>query len=107
MPDPRASLLVLEVANLEQSARFYREAIGLPLHAGSDNGAPGDRWISGEHQAVSWKEGGYFHFSLYAAKERPTTGAQVGFVVSDLSAAHERATRAGATVIHPPRPEPW
>jgi lactoylglutathione lyase len=106
-PALRLSLVVLEVADLEVSARFYREALGLPLHRGSDNGMPGDRWISGEHQAISWTDGGYLHFSLYAAKGQGTTRAQVGFVVKDLAAAHARATAAGAQVVHPPRKEPW
>jgi catechol 2,3-dioxygenase-like lactoylglutathione lyase family enzyme len=107
MDGARISLLVLEVADLEASTRFYRDAMGIPLHVGADNGAGDDRWLSGEHQAVSWREGGYFHFSLYAAKGEPTEGAQIGFVVPDLAVAHARAVAARAPLVHPPRPEPW
>jgi predicted enzyme related to lactoylglutathione lyase len=101
------SLLVLEVKDLAISSRFYRDAMGIDLHEGGDNEAGGDRWISGQHQAISFKEGGYFHFSLYAAKGEPTTRAQVGFVVPDLAKAHARAVEAKVKVLHPPRPEPW
>lgn len=34
-----------------------------------------------------------------------TTGAQVAFRIDDL--AHQRATDAGARVIHAPRDQPW
>jgi catechol 2,3-dioxygenase-like lactoylglutathione lyase family enzyme len=103
----RVITLVLEVEDLEASTRFYRDALGLDLHSGGDNGAPGDRWISGAHAALSWTEGAFMHFSLYQAKSEVTRAAQVGFPVDDLAAAHARMTEAGVTVVHGPRPEPW
>ena len=44
-----------------------------------------------------------FEFALYEVKDTTstTTGAQVGFRVADLDAAHERATAAGAVVLAP------
>ena len=103
----RLVTLVLEVADLAASTRFYRDALGLPLHAGDDNGAPGDRWISGDHAALSWTDGAFLHFSLYQAKAEVTRSAQLGFETADLAAVHARLVEAGARVIHPPRPEPW
>jgi catechol 2,3-dioxygenase-like lactoylglutathione lyase family enzyme len=104
----RIATVVLEVADLEVSARFYRDALGLDLHVGADNeGDDDDRWISGDHRSASWREGGYFHLSLYQSKGSVTRGAQIGFLVTDLAAAHARATEAGVNVLHPPRPEPW
>lgn len=103
----RLNTLVLEVSDLPASERFYREGLGLDLHAGGDNHAPADRWISGEHAAISWTKGAFFHFSLYQAKSEPTRGAQVGFPCNDIAAAHARMLDFGAHVVHAPRPEPW
>jgi predicted enzyme related to lactoylglutathione lyase len=103
---PRLVSVVIEVADLERSARLYREGFGLELHSSLHD--DDDRWIGGAHAAVSWTDGAFAHFALYAGKgaER-TTGAQVGFRVDDLDSAHERAVAAGAEVIHGPIPQPW
>ncbi|HEY3797563.1 MAG TPA: VOC family protein [Caulobacteraceae bacterium] len=107
MATGRLNAIVLDVGDLAASTRFYAELVGLALHVGSDNGAPGDRWISGDHRAVSWGGGAFLHFALYEAKGEPTRGAQVGFACDDLAAAHARLVAGGAGVIHPPRAEPW
>lgn len=103
----RVITLVLEVTDLSASTRFYQEALGLDLHAGADNGAPGDRWISGPHAAISWTDGAFLHFSLYQAKSDVTRAVQIGFPCDDIAATHVRLVEFGAGVIHPPRPEPW
>lgn len=107
MAAKRLITLVLEVSSLETSIAFYRDLIGLPLHIGADNGAEGDRWISGDHAAISWTDGAFLHFSLYQAKAEVTQSAQVAFDTDDLDADHARLAAAGVDVIHPPRPEPW
>ena len=100
------SLVLLEVADLEASVRFYRDVVGVPLHA-SEHATGDDRWISGKHAAYSWTDGAYLHFALYAAKDVTTTSAHVGFLVDDIEAAHARALAAGVEVLHEPRREPW
>jgi predicted enzyme related to lactoylglutathione lyase len=103
----RLITLVLEVADLAAAERFYREGLGLSLHAGADNDAGDDRWISGAHAAISWSDGAFLHFSLYQAKEAPTRAAQVAFATDDIAGDHARLVAFGARVIHAPRPEPW
>jgi len=110
MAGGRLEAVILEVTDLAKSEALYREGFGLPLHPG-DNG-PGDngvedRWIGGRHAEVSWTEGAYLHFALYAAKGQPTSRTQVTITVDDIDDAHAAAVRAGARVIHEPRPEPW
>lgn len=106
----RLTAVVLEVADLDASARLYREAFGIDLHLsdhqGGEHGA-GDRWTSGRHAAASWTDGAFLHFALYETKGHLTAGAQVSFAVDDIAAAHERAAAAGAEVVHEPRREPW
>jgi predicted enzyme related to lactoylglutathione lyase len=115
MPESsRLVLVLLEVADVDRSAALYRDAFGINLHPGTDNDMEGngemegDRWLAGRHAAYSWHEGAYLHFALYQAKStQTTTQAQIGFMVQDLGSAHARAVKAGATVLHPARPEPW
>jgi predicted enzyme related to lactoylglutathione lyase len=111
MPDSKNRIvaIILEVADIDASIAQYRDAFGIDLHRGSDNEMAGDRWVDGEHGAISWYEGAYFHFALYQAKAPGQTArlAQVGFMTDDIDAAHARAVANGAKVIHPPRPEPW
>jgi predicted enzyme related to lactoylglutathione lyase len=104
---PRLNALVLEVADLNRAAGLYRLGFGIDLHDG-DGHVEGDRWIGGRHAALSWRDGAFLHFSLYQAKSaQKATGAQVGFEVDDLDAAHVRALAAGAVLVHEPRDEPW
>ena len=103
----RLNAVIVEVSDLAASARFYRDLLGLQLHTGGDNEAGDDRWISGDHAALSWSDGAYLHFSLYQSKGEVTRSAQLGFSCDDLAATHARLVAAGVPVIHPPRPEPW
>src|SRR3954464_8957335 len=91
----RLVAVVFEVSDLERAVSLYRDGFGLDLHVDDHEGD--DRWTSGRHAAISWTDGAFIHFALYASKDRsPTAGAQVGFRVADLDVAHERAIAAGA-----------
>src|SRR3954453_21080376 len=105
MTSTRLAAVILEVSDLDASTTLYREAFGLDLHPG-DNGVD-DRWIGGSHAEISWTEGAYLHFALYAAKGTPSRGVAVTFRVDDIASAHARAVAAGACVLHQPRQEPW
>ena len=93
MSEIRPCFVALRVRDPEASVRFYRDALGVPLHADEE----------GTHHEYSWQEP-YFHFALFPAEpEEPG----LGFAVDDIDAAHERAVAAGATVVEPPRQQPW
>lgn len=102
---PRLVSVVFEVSDLDRSVALYRDGFGLtlqPSHHHDD-----DRWIGGAHAALSWSDGAFLHFALYAAKGHTTRAAQIGLQVDDLDAAHSRAVAAGVEVIHPPVSQPW
>jgi len=108
-PGGRLAVIVLHASDLERSASFYRDVVGVPLVAG-ENEPRSDPWTGGAHAEISWFEGAYLHFAVVPANppQRPvTTGVQIGFRTADLEAAHGRAVAAGVTVLHPPRQEPW
>jgi catechol 2,3-dioxygenase-like lactoylglutathione lyase family enzyme len=106
MADTRLILVVLEVERLEVSLRFYRDQLGIALVEDKDHGG-GDRWISGDHAALSWRDGAFLHFALYQSKGAVTRDVQIGFPVSNLDVTHKRLKAAGVPVIHEPRKEPW
>jgi lactoylglutathione lyase len=101
----RLVAVILSVSDLDRATMLYREAFGVELHPG-DNGGD-DPWTSGQHAEISWTDGAYLHFALYPAKDRPTSGVQISLGVDDVEEAHHRAVKAGATVLHGPREEPW
>jgi lactoylglutathione lyase len=107
----RPILIVLEIEDLERSLHFYRDLIGVPLkadidHSGAGHGG-GDRWISGNHGAYSWRDGAFLHFALYASKDVVTRGLQIGFPTDDLDGMHAKLVAAGVKADHAPRDEPW
>ena len=74
----RLSVVIMHVADLEASLRFYRDLLGLPLEPGV-NEPIDDSWIGGHHAELSWREGAYLHFALFRVRrgQQPTAGADV------------------------------
>jgi len=106
----RIILLVLEVEDVARSLAFYRDLLGVPLrheldHGGAGHGG-GDRWISGDHAAHSWRDS-FLHFALYRSKGAVTRDVQLGFPVGNLDVMHARLVAAGVPVDVSPRDEPW
>jgi catechol 2,3-dioxygenase-like lactoylglutathione lyase family enzyme len=103
----RLQLVLLRATDLERSAQFYRDLVGIPLEGG-DNQRPSDPWIGGGHYEYSWRDGGYLHFSIFAGSATNyTSGAHIGFEVEDLESLHGLLVHAGVPVLHGPRAEPW
>jgi catechol 2,3-dioxygenase-like lactoylglutathione lyase family enzyme len=104
MDDERLIFLALWVSDLEASAAFYRETLGVPLHEGF-NEPTGDTWTDGRHYEHSWRDGAYFHFALFPIRDgaSPTRGAELSFATADLDAKHEELVSNGVAVVHEPR----
>lgn len=101
----RMIALILEVTDVERSLSFYQGLLGIALRRDLDHGG-GDRWISGDHAALSWHDS-FFHFALYKSKGVVTRDVQLGFPVGDLDAMHAKLVAAGVPVDVSPRDEPW
>jgi predicted RNase H-like nuclease/predicted enzyme related to lactoylglutathione lyase len=93
---PRLSSVALRVRDLPAAAWFYREAFGLEFEP-----APPPE-LSAE---ISWRDGAHLHLTLLPAGEGVAGGAEIGFHVDDVDAAHARAVAAGAEVVNEPREE--
>ena len=100
MSERRLIFVALRVADLERSARFYRDAVGVPLEPTDQ---PGEA-----HEEYSWREGAYLHFALFpAGTAGPSERAELDFSVDDLDQAHERMVEAGAPVVRKQHDAPW
>ena len=97
----RLVFIALRVRDLEASARFYREVIGIPLRdAGGSDEEP--------HREYSWTDGEYLHFALFpAVTAAETRSVELAFYVEDLDSAHAHATAVGALVAASPQEQPW
>ena len=105
----RLIVVILRVSDLEASLRFYRDVLGIPLEPGF-NTPESDPCYGGHHVELSYREGAYLHFALFPARPPqfpPTSSAELGFVVADAGALHEKVAASGASVLHGPRSEPW
>jgi predicted enzyme related to lactoylglutathione lyase len=102
----RLILVVLEVEGLKRAVHFCRDQLGIPLKLDVDHGG-GDRWISGEHAAISYGENAFLHFALYKSKGVVTRNVQIGFAIENLEQVHQRLVAADVRVEHGPRDEPW
>lgn len=104
MDEGRLIFLALWVADLEASAAFYRDDLGVPLREGW-NEPSGDPWIDGRHFEHSWRDGAYFHFALFPIRSGmlPTSGAEISFATADVDAKHESLRARGVEIVHAPR----
>lgn len=102
----RISSITIWVNDLDASARFYVEFLGLPLER-SDPEPP----IGLPHYECMWgtfDDDSWFLFHIYPAPPgRVTTCAQLGIDTGDLTGLVERAEASGVRVLQPARQEPW
>lgn len=115
MPTPsmkdarRIGAVALWVEDLERSASFYRDIIGVPIEY-SDPHEPENV----PHYETMWGEWGeqgpiepYLWLNLYAGLGRRTSEAHLSIRIPNLDAVHERATQEGVKVVTPPTPSPF
>jgi predicted enzyme related to lactoylglutathione lyase len=98
---PRAVSVALRASDLDASARFYRESLGLPLEETGGGRLDERRFeLSGfDDHAVG--------FTLFqAAPGEESRRVQVALEVDDLHGAHDRAVATGGAILHAPRDEP-
>lgn len=102
---PRISSVNLRVADLERSAAFYRDLVGLQLDA--SYGHPPENLPHCEVMFGSFEDLYVFFVLFEAAPGEETVRADVGFHVDDLDAAHVRMLAGGAKVVSEPHDVPW
>lgn len=105
----RIGAVALWVDDLERSAGFYRDIVGIPLEY-SDPHEPENV----PHYETMWGEWGdqgpvepYLWFNLYSGLGRRTSGAHISIRVPNLDEVHERANRADVKVVASPGASPF
>ena len=98
-------MVELLVRDLERSARFYRDVVGVPLEARDPHPPENEPHFEAEWGA--WGEAGFLYLGLYPEREEARSAARVGFEVEDVDEIHARAERDGVPVVDPPVDRPW
>lgn len=100
----------LYVTDVKKALAFYQKAFGLEAHFLHESGGYGEL-ASGRtklgfaaHATAAEVLGVPYTRTTPAA---PPPAFELGLGVDDVQAAFERAVRAGATAIRPPRQMPW
>lgn len=105
----RIGAVALWVRDLELSASFYRDIVGMPLEY-SDPHDP-ENVPHYETMWREWDEHGpvepYLWLNLYSGLDRQTSGAQLSIRVPDLNEAHKRAVTKGVKVVVAPVASPF
>lgn len=92
-----SSRILLRPSDSARTHAFYRDVLGLAVYR--EFGPP-------DHPGVVYFLGnGLLEVSGQA--EQPPVGLQLWLQVRNVDREHDRLARAGATVIRPPRLEPW
>jgi lactoylglutathione lyase len=98
--------VVLIVADLERSVRFYTEVLGLRLQHRSGPFAQLDtgrtRLALYERQAMAATLG-----MAIGAPAPDCPGFEIGFKVDDVDAAYQELVQRGAAPLTPPADRPW
>jgi catechol 2,3-dioxygenase-like lactoylglutathione lyase family enzyme len=95
------------VRDLEESGRFYRDALGLPLPEGdhvATNDLPGVKYFS--LWTVADAAESCFGTREWP-KDVPVPQGGIEFDVEDIEAAAEELRSKGYRLLHGPRLEPW
>jgi predicted enzyme related to lactoylglutathione lyase len=100
MQDERIIFLALRARNYEDTARFYKDVLGVPVEEE-------DHSDEVHHYEYSWHNP-YFHFAIFPASEdEEATRTELAFSVKDVQEVHRRAVAAGVRIVEAPRQEPW
>ena len=95
--DVLTSRILLRPSDPARSHAFYRDVLGLAVYR--EFGPP-------EHRGVVFFLGNGL-LEVSGRSEEPPVGLALWLQVRDVAAEHDRLVTAGATVLQPPRREPW
>ncbi len=93
MTDNRLCFVSIRTKNLDASAHFYKEILGIHIH-------PGEEY---PHYECSWNDP-YLHFAIFPSDAKQPL---LAFAVDNLEHTHKRVVAAGAEVVSAPMQETW
>lgn len=99
--------VVLVVADLDASVRFYAEVLGLPL--GHRSGPYAQFATGATRVALYEREAMASTLGVTSLRAPPSDapGFELGFKVDDVDAAYAELVAAGAEPATPPQDRPW
>ncbi|MFM9923202.1 VOC family protein [Variovorax sp. H27-G14] len=98
------------VPSVAQSLQFFEQAFGFATKFLHESGTYGEL-VTGEttlaFAAHELAESNFAQGHVAASESVKPLGMELGFVTTDVPAAHARAVAAGATELTPPTTKPW
>lgn len=101
---------IVYVADVAASLAFFEVAFGLPTRFLHESGSYGELETGAtalafvDHATARDSVGGDY---IAAAASTLPLGMEIGLVTEDVAAAFERAVKAGAAALNPPKTKPW
>ncbi|MCV2353751.1 VOC family protein [Paucibacter sp. B2R-40] len=101
---------IVYVADVAASLAFFEAAFGLPTRFLHESGSYGELETGAtalafvDHATARDSVG---HDYVAAAASPLPLGLEIGLVTDDVAAAFERAVKAGAAALSPPKTKPW
>ena len=100
--------LVVTAEDYAAAVAFYRDTLGLPQLAAFDDGVGHVVILDAGRATLELSDVPHAeHIDRVEVGRRVAGHIRVAFEVSDVAAATDQLTDAGATLIAPPTPTPW
>jgi lactoylglutathione lyase len=100
--------LVVTAEDYARAVAFYRDTLGLPQLAAFDDGAGHVVILDAGRATLELSDVPHAeHIDQVEVGRRVAGHIRVAFEVADVTAATDRLTDGGATLIAPPTPTPW
>ena len=106
----RLGYTILYVADVAASLKFYEEAFGLArrfLHESGDYGELDTGATTLAFASHALADSNFNGGVVRANESKQPLGMEIGFVTSDVSAAHAKALAAGGKELKAPQQKPW
>jgi len=96
----------LRVRDVERSARFYRDLVGVTVGDVETHDADSEPHVHATWGEWTPNEPSLLMLNIYPAAG-PVSSSRIGFAVSDLAATHARLVAGHVEVVSPPADRPW
>ncbi|MCB9644940.1 MAG: VOC family protein [Myxococcales bacterium] len=106
----RLGYVILYVADVEKTVRFYEKAFGLSVRMLHESGHYAEMATGETRLAFASREVGQGNFPdgfQHCEPQQKPWGMEIALVADDVAAAYQKALEAGASALMEPQQKPW